>query len=125
VFLLTDLARELATQPNPLAVEIEFIKAMSYGDKTVSDGVVELEHFPGTVLNGRNVIIIEDIIDSGHTLKALSKYLKDQGPSALKICTLLDKPDRREVKGLNCEYGCNIRHNCILSKFMHLIPLKQ
>lgn len=99
IFLLADLAREL-----PPNVEIDFVKASSYGSKTQSDGVIELEHFPGTNLPGKNIIIIEDIIDSGHTLKSLCKYIKEQAPASLKVCSLLDKPERREVKNLTCDY---------------------
>jgi len=99
VFFLADLARQINA-----TVDIDFIKASSYGDRTKSDGVVELEHFPDTKLAGKNVIVLEDIIDTGYTMKYLHKYLMEQGPKSMKLCTLLDKPSRREVEGLSCDY---------------------
>ena len=99
IFFLTDLARHLG--PN---VEIDFIKASSYGNRTKSDGVVQLEHFPGTVLAGRNIIIVEDIVDTGYTVKYLQEYIAKEGPASVKVCTLLDKPERREAEGVKCDY---------------------
>jgi len=99
IFFLTDLARHLGSN-----VEIDFIKASSYGNRTKSDGVVQLEHFPGTVLAGRNIIIVEDIVDSGYTVKYLREYIQKEGPASIKICSLLDKPDRREVAAVKCDY---------------------
>jgi len=99
IFFLTDLARELG--PN---IEIDFVKASSYGNRTESDGVVQLEHFPGTELSGRNVLIIEDIIDSGYTLSYLRKYIREQAPASVKLCALLDKPSRREVPDITIDY---------------------
>ena len=99
VFFIADLARGLGAN-----VEIDFIKASSYGNRTKSDGVVQLEHFPGTELSGRNVLIVEDIIDSGYTLSYLRKYINEQAPASLKICALLDKPSRREVPDIKIDY---------------------
>jgi len=99
IFFLTDLARELS--PN---IEIDFVKASSYGNRTKSDGVVQLEHFPGTELSGRNILIVEDIVDSGYTLQYLRKYINEQAPASLKLCALLDKPSRREVSDIKIDY---------------------
>lgn len=86
-----DLVRSI-----PGDVEVAFIHAASYFSGTESTGNVQIEQ--GNVdIAGKNVIVIEDIIDSGRTLKALSEKLGEQNPKSLKICTLLDKPDRRVV----------------------------
>ena len=99
MFFLADLARGLGAN-----VEIDFIKASSYGNRTKSDGVVQLEHFPGTILAGRHVVLVEDIVDSGYTVSYLRKYITEQGPASLKLCSLLDKPNRREVHGIKTDY---------------------
>jgi len=99
MFLLADLARGMGAN-----VEIDFIKASSYGNRTKSDGVVQLEHFPGTILAGRHVLLVEDIIDSGYTVSYLKKYINEQGVASLKLCALLDKPNRREVHGISADY---------------------
>ena len=99
IFFLTDLAKGLGAN-----VQIDFIKASSYGSQTESDGHVQLDHFHNTKLSGRHVLIIEDIIDTGHTISYLRKYILEQAPASLKICTLLDKPDRRKVKDITYDY---------------------
>ena len=77
-------------------VEIDTIKASSYdGTETTGDVVVSKE--PDIDLQGRDVYIIEDIIDSGNTLNLLPKILMERGPKSIRLCALLDKPDRREV----------------------------
>ena len=81
--------------------EIDFIQASSYGSSQTSSGVVKIKKdLEGEIYN-KNVIIVEDIIDTGNTLKLLKEYLQDRNPKRIKICTLLDKPSRREadVKG--------------------------
>jgi hypoxanthine phosphoribosyltransferase len=88
---LSDLAREI-----DLNVEISFISVSSYvGKKTVSSGVVRLLCDIDKPLDGRNVIIIEDIVDTGLTLSYLKKLLYVRNPNTIKVCTLLDKPSRR------------------------------
>jgi hypoxanthine phosphoribosyltransferase len=69
----------------------------SYGSGTTSSGVVRIVHDLGTSIEGKNVIVIEDIIDSGRTLNYLLENLKTRNPKSLRLCTLLDKPDRRVV----------------------------
>ena len=87
-----DLARSI-----DIKCEIRFLIASSYGFSSVTSGVVKI----GTELDfdiaGRDVIIIEDILDSGVTLSALCDIIKEQGPASLKVCALLDKPARRRV----------------------------
>lgn len=90
VLFMTDLIREI-----DLDVEIDFMSVSSYGSSTKSSGVVRILKDLDTDIEGKNVIIIEDIIDSGLTLKYLKDYLLGKKPKTLKICTLLDKPARR------------------------------
>ena len=76
------------------------MQVSSYGAETKSSGVVRLSKDLDEPLQGKNVIIVEDIIDSGRTLSYLLEILAKRGPKSMKLCTLLDKPDRRvrEVK---------------------------
>jgi len=99
VHFLADLSREISGN-----VEIDFIKASSYGDGTTSSGEVKLEYFPGADLKNRHVILVEDIVDTGHTVSRLKNYFADKGLASLKLCALLDKPERREVKALEIDY---------------------
>jgi hypoxanthine phosphoribosyltransferase len=78
-------------------VELEFMSVSSYGSGTSSSGVVRIVHDLDSSIEGKNVIVIEDIIDSGRTLGYLLENLKTRNPKSLKLCTLLDKPDRRVV----------------------------
>ena len=84
-----------------LDVEIDFVAASSYGSGTESSGEVILKHDITLDLEGKHVILVEDIIDTGNTIKALKAYLQKRGPKSVSICTLLDKPARRvvDVKG--------------------------
>lgn len=78
-----------------LDTQIDFIAASSYGSGTVSSGNVKIKKDIELDISGKNVIIIEDIIDTGNTLKYLKDYFLSKGVKSLKICTLLDKPSRR------------------------------
>ncbi len=78
-------------------VEIDFIAASSYGSGTTTSGVVKIKKDLDGDIYGKNVIIIEDIVDTGTTLKHLKAHLADRNPKSIKICTLLDKPSRRLV----------------------------
>ena len=77
--------------------EIDFIMASSYGSGTTTSGVVKVKKDLEGEIYGKNVIIIEDIVDTGTTLKHLKAYLADRNPKSIKICTMLDKPSRRMV----------------------------
>ena len=90
-FFTVDLAKKIKNN-----VRIEFIRVSSYGNATVSSGKVTMKLGLHDSIEGRDVIIIEDIIDTGRTLSYLRDYLKDKKPASLKICTLLDKKERRE-----------------------------
>ncbi len=90
VFFMCDLAREIR-----VPVTLDFMSASSYGAGTESSGVVNITKDLDESITGRHVLVVEDIIDSGRTLALLLQVLKDRNPASLRLCTLLDKPDRR------------------------------
>jgi hypoxanthine phosphoribosyltransferase len=92
IVFLVDLMRALSI---PHAVD--FMATSSYGDATESSGVVRILKDLEKPIEGRHVLIVEDIIDTGHTLDYLTRILRQRNPASLRICTLLNKPDRREV----------------------------
>lgn len=76
---------------------IDFMSVSSYGSGTTSSGVVKIiKDLDTNVIEGKNLLIVEDILDSGRTLNYLKQYLGTRNPESIKICTLLDKPDRRD-----------------------------
>lgn len=77
--------------------DIDFMAVSSYGNKSTSSGAVKINKDLGQDIEGRHVVIIEDILDSGRTLSYLKKYLMNRDPASISICTLLDKPARREA----------------------------
>lgn len=81
-----------------IPMEIEFMAVSSYGKESETSGVVTLKKDIETSLSGKNVIIVEDIIDSGYTMKYLKQLLSDRHAEDVKICTLLSKPSRRKVE---------------------------
>jgi len=87
---------ELAKRIN-LNVSLDFMSVSSYGGDTKSSGVVKIVKDLDESLAGKDVIVVEDIVDSGRTLSYLMELLKDRKPASLNLCTLLDKPDRRVV----------------------------
>ena len=90
VLFMSDLIREINVD-----TKIDFMAVSSYGASTHSTGVVRILKDLDSNIEGENVLIVEDIIDSGLTLKYLKEYLLARNPKSLKICTLLDKPERR------------------------------
>ena len=90
---VADLMRAVSVE-----TEISFLFASSYGSGTISSGNVEIHAGKGFNPKGRDIIIVEDIIDSGKTLKAIRAYLLEAGAKSVEICTFLDKPSRREVE---------------------------
>lgn len=78
--------------------QIDFVRVASYGSDTRSSGIVEIRKDLEVTIKDKDVIIVEDIIDSGNTLETLYHLLKQRGPRSLKVCTLIDKRARREVK---------------------------
>ena len=89
---MSDLMRKI-NKP----IEIDFISVSSYGSSTESSGVVRILKDLDSEIEGKNVIIVEDIIDSGLTLNYLIQNFKARMPKSVKICTLLDKPERRKI----------------------------
>ena len=92
VFFLSDLMRQLA-----IPCEVDFMAVASYGSSTDSSGVVRILKDLDAPLEGRNVLIVEDIVDSGLTLQYLMRTLEARGPASIEVCALLTKPDRRKV----------------------------
>ncbi|MCR5516486.1 MAG: hypoxanthine phosphoribosyltransferase [Lachnospira sp.] len=103
IFFTCELAKRIH-----VPVIIDFIQASSYGSGTSSSGTVKIKKDLDESIEGKDVIIIEDIIDSGNTLSKLIPLLEERKPASLEVCTLLDKPERREVE-VNVKYnGFNI-----------------
>ena len=98
VMFATDLVRRI-----PRHVCLEFMKVSSYGAGTESSGFIQVHLDLKRDVRGADVIIIEDIVDSGRTLEKLSGLLANRGAHSVKCCTLLDKPERRQVN-FNAEY---------------------
>ena len=97
-FFLCELAKRIT-----VPVSLDFMSVSSYGSDTKSSGVVKIVKDLDESLKGKNVIVVEDIVDSGRTLSYLLEMLKDRGPESLRLCTLLDKPDRRVID-VNVDY---------------------
>lgn len=98
VFFICELAKRIT-----VPVTLDFMSVSSYGADTKSSGVVRIVKDLDEPLLGRDVIVIEDIVDSGNTLSYLLEMLGDRKPNSLRLCTLLDKPDRR-VKDVHVDY---------------------
>ena len=92
VFFSCELAKRIT-----LPVSLDFMSVSSYGDATKSSGVVKIVKDLDEPIKGKNVLVVEDIVDSGRTLSYLLEMLNDRKPASLKLCTLLDKPERRVV----------------------------
>jgi len=96
---MADLSRKI-TQP----MEIDCLKVSSYGDSTSPISQVAFDQRPTAVLTDKHVLLVEDIVDTGHTLSYLRRYLSEQNPASLRVCALLDKPSRREAELPKSEY---------------------
>ncbi len=92
VMFMTDLVKELKPK-----VSMDFMAVSSYGNETSSSGIVKIVKDLDEPIEGKDVLIVEDIIDSGRTLSYLVKVLNERQPNSVKIVTLLDKPERRVV----------------------------
>ncbi|MCX7598284.1 MAG: hypoxanthine phosphoribosyltransferase [Armatimonadetes bacterium] len=92
VVFLSDLIRHLN-----MPVCLDFVQLASYGDSTCSSGQVEVLKDLGTDIAGQDVVVVEDIVDTGRTLAYLVEELERRGAASVKVCALLDKPSRREV----------------------------
>ena len=100
VMFMCDLAKRLN-----LDVRLDFMSVSSYGSGTSSSGVVKIVKDLDESIEGKDVLVVEDIVDSGRTLAYLIDLLKNRGPKSVKICSLLDKPSRREVD-VEFDYTC-------------------
>jgi len=89
-FFMCELAKRIT-----VPVTLDFMSVSSYGSSTKSSGVVKIVKDLDEPLKDKNVLVVEDIVDSGRTLSYLLEMLKDRGPESVRLCTLLDKPDRR------------------------------
>ena len=85
-------------------VTLDFMSVSSYGSGTASSGVVKIVKDLDESLDGRDVVVVEDIIDSGRTLSYLLEILKKRNPGSIRLCTLLDKPERRVVDNVHVDY---------------------
>ncbi len=92
IFFICELAKRIT-----VPVTLDFMSVSSYGSGTKSSGVVKLIKDLDEPINGKDVLVVEDIIDSGRTLSYLLKNLSARQPGSIRLCTLLDKPERREV----------------------------
>lgn len=92
VVFASDLMRKLS-----FSVELDFIAASSYGSSTQTSGVVRITRDLDTAIAGRNVLLVEDIVDTGLTLSYIKKLLDSRNPKTLRICAFLDKPSRRKT----------------------------
>lgn len=100
VFFTCELAKRIE-----VPVSLDFMSVSSYGDDTKSSGVVKIIKDLDESIEGKDVLIVEDIIDSGRTLSYLIEVLKQRNPASIRLCTLLDKPERR-VKDVKVDYVC-------------------
>ena len=98
-FFMCELAKRIT-----VPVSLDFMSVSSYGDASVSSGIVKIVKDLDKPIEGKNVIVVEDIIDTGRTLSYLLKVLSDRKPESIKLCTMLDKPDRRVVDDVNVDY---------------------
>lgn len=91
-FFMCELAKRIS-----VPVSLDFMAVSSYGGDTKSSGVVKIVKDLDEAIQGKDVLVVEDIVDSGRTLSYLLEMLRDRKPASLKLCTLLDKPDRRVI----------------------------
>ncbi len=101
VFFTCELAKRIT-----VPVTMDFMSVSSYGDDTKSSGVVRIVKDLDESLADKEVLIVEDIIDSGRTLAYLIEVLKQRGPKSIHLCPLLDKPERRVKKQVKVDYTC-------------------
>lgn len=99
IFFLCELAKML-TMP----VILDFVQISSYGDEKVSSGRLDKKLDISCDLERKNVLIVEDIIDTGRTIQYMKEYISEKNPKCLEVCTLLDKPSHREMKNSVADY---------------------
>ena len=100
-FFMCELAKRIT-----VPVSLDFMSVSSYGSSTKSSGIVKIVKDLDEPIEGKDVLIVEDIIDSGNTLSYLIEVLKQRNPRSIELCTLLDKPERRVKKQVTVKYTC-------------------
>ncbi len=100
VVFMADLMRAIT-----IPCEIDFMSVSSYGAGTESSGEVRIIKDLDRPIEGYDLLLVEDILDSGKTLHYISEMLRARKPASIKICTFLDKPERRMIKGLKADYS--------------------
>ena len=98
-FFLCELAKKIT-----IPVTIDFVAASSYGSGIVSSGNVVFKKDLNESIEGRDVIVVEDILDTGRTLNAIMNIFRDRGPASLRLCVLLEKPERHAIKDIKADY---------------------
>jgi len=93
VFFMCELAKRIT-----VPVSLDFMSVSSYGNSKESSGQIKIVKDLDDTIKGKHVLVVEDIVDSGRTLSHLLKLLQEREPASLKLCTLLDKPERRVVQ---------------------------
>lgn len=93
IIFLADLIKKI-----DLPMQLDFLSLSSYGDSTKSSGIVRIKKDIDADIQNRHIIIVEDIVDSGLTLKYIKDYFKQHNPASISICTLLDKPDAHQAE---------------------------
>lgn len=109
VLFAADLIRALS-----VPTRLDFMAISSYGDRTSSSGVVRISKDLDDTIEGRHVLVVEDIIDTGLTLQYLRENLETRGPASLKVCALLDKPERRLVPASGDYVGFSIGNEFVI-----------
>lgn len=99
-FFMCELAKRIT-----VPVSLDFMSVSSYGGDTKSSGIVKIVKDLDESIKDKDVLVVEDIVDSGRTLSYLLEMLEQRGPKSLALCTLLDKPDRRVID-VNVDYTC-------------------
>ena len=99
-FFMCELAKHIKGD-----VSLDFMSVSSYGSGTSSSGLVKIVKDLDEPVEGKHVLIVEDIVDTGRTLKTLKRILTNRNAASIRLCTLLDKPDRRVVD-INADYSC-------------------
>ena len=111
VYFMTALSKRISED---VPVTLDFMSVSSYGDDTKSSGVVKIVKDLDEPLEGKDVLIVEDIIDSGRTLYYLLDIIRGRKPASVRLCTLLDKPQRRE-RDVHVDYtGFNIEDRFVI-----------
>lgn len=106
---MADLARQIS-----LPVEIDFVRVSSYGDHSYSSGKISFTKDIELDIAGKDVLLVEDIVDTGRTIARLQEIFSQRNPHSLKICTLIDKTERRETKVAIDYYGFTVDHGFLV-----------